>query len=1111
MSDEMRVQPFKVLLKWILGELEANDSIFGIPRPLFYPPRPNAPYATEMFGQPLATPIGPAAGPHTQLTQNILAAWLCGGRFIELKTVQIMDELEIPRPCIDAADEGYNVEWSQELKLEQSAREYVKAWVLIHTLRPLLGWDDAPLGTIFNMSVGYNLEGIQSPPMQRFMDRMNDASAEIAQLQNVMRAQFPDLPIPNPPTRLTDNVTLSTMHGCPPDEIEAIARYMLTERGLHTYVKLNPTLLGKDAVMHILHDRLGFHQIDIPDRVFDHDLQYNRALAMIRSLQGVAAERGLVFGVKLSNTLAMANHRDVLPGEEMYMSGRALYPVTMNLFSKLVHEFNGRLNVSYSAGADALNIATILSCGARPVTAATDLLKPGGYARLGHWLDNLKAEMARCRATSLDELASNSLKNLERTAAEVLRRPRYQKAYHPYGQPKVDTPLDAFDCIVAPCAQQCAVLQDVPAYARLIARGDYRRALAAILDRNPLPGVTGYVCTHLCQTRCTQNDYEGPVLIRALKRFAAEHGKLVDWEIGKLGEQSTSLPIYQPTNHIAIIGSGPAGLSAAYYLALNGLGVTMFEARDVPGGMLAIAPEFRLPREVVREDVDRIVDLGVELRLGHPVTDTPEALLAQGFDAVYVGSGFQRDASLDIEGIEGQGVYTALRFLEAVALGTPPELGDQVLVIGGGNTAMDAARTAQRLTGQPTTVVYRRSRAEMPAEADELRDLFDEGNELVELAAPRRVILEDGRVVALECVRNELGAPGPDGRRRPTAIPGSEFQIPADAIILAIGQQPALTFLDGSGVDTDAAGRVITDHASRLTNTDRVYAGGDVTHGPAIIIQACADGRTAAEAICARFGVPFRTPADFAGWPLSGEAIRTPELSTDEILDVKARRARREPAQEPLLRPVDGRGGFELVEQTLTEAQARAEALRCVQCATVCDKCVEVCPNRANYTYLVEPVRWTVPVVAMRDGALTVAGEETFSVAQGRQILHVEDLCNECGNCATFCVHQGRPYADKPRLFLDEDDFMAAEDNAFHLDGDTLRRREGGREMRLTRQEGGYLYQDGHLRMTLSPDLAVREMTLQEAFEGSRSLRPAAEMAVLLEGLKGSLPFLGAA
>ncbi len=1105
MSDEMKVQPFETLLNWILGELETNDAVFGIPRTLFHTPKPDAPYSTEMFGQRLATPFGPAAGPHTQLTQNILAAWLSGGRFIELKTVQIMDELEIPRPCIDMEDEGYNVEWSQELKLEQSAWEYVKAWVLIHLLPRVLGWEEAPFGTIFNMSVGYNLEGILTPPMQHFMDRMEDASEEIAQL----RAQIPDSLVPEfpIPAKLTNSVTLSTMHGCPPDEIEAIARYLLAERGLHTFVKLNPTLLGKDAVLDILHNHLGYRGIHIPDPVFEHDLKYDRAVAMLRALKEVAAERGLTFGVKLSNTLAMANHRDALPGEEMYMSGRALYPVTMNLFHKLVSEFDGDLQVSYSAGADALNVPTILACGACPVTAASDLLKPGGYSRMAQWLDNLEAEMQARGAASLDELAQDKMDTLAAAAADALENPRWKKSYFPFDLPKVASGLELFDCIAAPCTEQCAVHQDVPEYAWLIAQGEYDRALEVILRRNPLPGITGYVCTHLCQTRCTRNNYEQPVAIRALKRFAFEHGQV---SIGKAGNQGTRDPGApdSPLARVAIVGSGPAGLGAAYFLALNGVQATLFEAREVPGGMCAIAPHFRIPPSVVQADVERITGLGVKLVLNHRVTVPPEELLAQGFDAVYLATGFQRDLVLEIPGIEGTdgpapGVFTALRFLEAVAGGEQPALGGKVLIIGGGNTAMDASRTAQRLTGNPSTIVYRRSLAEMPAEEEELEWFFEEGNELIELASPTRVILENGRVAALECVRNELGEPGADGRRRPVPVPGSEFRIEASAIILAIGQKPDLAFLDGSDLSLDRRGGVATDARSRRTNHDRVYAGGDVTRGPEIIIAAAEDGRRAAEAICRELGIGYRE---------SGIVESSlPKLSEADILSVKQVRARKIAQHESDMLPVAQRAGFACVEQTLSEVAARAEAARCLQCSTFCDKCVEVCPNRANYPYKIRPVHWTLPVLVHEDGALAVAGEEVFEVTQPRQILHVEDLCNECGNCATFCVHQGKPYADKPRLFLDEGDFLATEDNAFHLQGNTLCRREGRQEARLTTEKDQYIFENDHVRLDLSPECEIRAMALKAPFEGTLSLRQAAEMAVILEGIRRSLPFLWAA
>jgi len=1108
MSDAMKVQPFDVLLNWILTEIEKSQSIFGIHRSLFYVPKKDSPYATEnLFGHYLATPIGPGAGPHTQLTQNILCAWLSGGRFIELKTVQIMDELEIPRPCIDMEDEGYNVEWSQELKLDQSAREYINAWALIHVLRRLLGFENSTLfGTIFNMSVGYDLEGIQSPPMTHFMDRLEDASDEIAEIQAVLREKFPQFGDIEIPARLTDNVTLSTMHGCPPDEIEQIGRYLLEEKSLHTTVKLNPTLLGQETMMRILHDRLGFRQTHIPDAVFEHDLQYDRAVELIRTLKEVAAEQGLTFGIKLSNTLAMANHKGALPGDEMYMSGRALYPITINLFHKLSQEFDGDLNVSFSAGADALNLTSILASGARPVTAVSDLLKPGGYSRSLQYLENLETDMRSLGVTSLEELAQDRLANLEQEATRALEDPRYKKDYHPYGLPKVESKLDLFDCITAPCVEQCAVLQDVPEYAWLISQREYDRALEVILSRNPLPGVTGYVCTHLCQTRCTRNNYDEPVAIRALKRFAAEKGN--DIETRFLGKNLVS------GVRVAVIGSGPSGLAAAYFLALNGVQVTIYEARDRAGGMLALAPAFRLPEPVIKEDIDRIKNLGVKIELSHPITTPPERLLGEGFDAVYIASGFQKGTRLSIEGEEGQGVFQALDVLERVARGEEINLGPRVLVIGGGNTAMDGARTARRLApplsppqgGGRVTVVYRRTRREMPATEEEIEGLFAEGITLDELASPTRIILREGRVAALECVRNKLGKPGADGRRRPVPIKGSEFQIEADSIILAIGQRPDVSFLDGSEISLHKNGTIAVAPQTGLASADRVYAGGDAVRGPAIIIEACADGKRAAEAMCRKLGLSFERPD-----------VQLPVLSEKEIIRVKRARARKMAQHKGKILPPAQRGGFDLVKATLTEEAALSEASRCLQCSIFCDKCVEVCPNRANYTFVVPPVSLTLPQISCQQGQLAVTGEEVFRIKQVRQIIHVDDFCNECGNCATFCVHDGKPYLDKPRLFLQESDFEQEDDNAFYVErserGWAIRRREGRKESRFTlgTSESGpdeMTFENELLRISISPVFQIKSMELKQKFEGVLSLTEAAEMALILKGVTSSLSFL---
>jgi putative selenate reductase len=889
------------------------------------------------------------------------------------------------------------------------------------------------------------------------------------------------------------------MHGCPPDEIERIGTYLLEERGLHTTVKLNPTLLGRDEVLHILHDCLGYREIHIPDRVFEHDLQYGRALELIQSLQAVAAGRDLTFGVKLSNTLAMANHKGALPGDEMYMSGRALYPITINLFHKLAQEFGaGRssssgqaLNVSYSAGADALNLTAILAAGALPVTAVSDILKPGGYSRFLQYLENLEGDMRDLGATSLEELARDGLTNLEREAANALQDPRYKKEYHPYSLPKVKSELALFDCVIAPCVQQCAVCQDVPEYAWLISQGEYDRALDVILSRNPLPGVTGYVCPHLCQTRCTRNNYDEPVAIRSLKRFAAQEGSARVRPAGRTGHK------------VAVIGSGPSGLAAAYFLALNGVEVTVYEAKDRAGGMLAIAPTFRLPEAVVQEDVERIQRLGVKIELSHPVTTPPEVLLREGFDAVYVGSGAQRDARLGIEGEEGEGVYHALDFLERIRLGERVGLGSQVLVVGGGNSAMDAARSAKRLTQGSVTIVYRRTREEMPADQEEIEDALAEGVLLQELVSPTEIMLREGKVAALECVRNELGEAGADGRRRPVPIAGSECRFEAGAVITAIGQIPDVAFLDGSAISLHSNRTIVVDPETGSAGGERVYAGGDAVRGPATIIEACADGRRAAEAICQRLGVSFDLPA-----------VQLPTLSEQEIVRVKRVRAERVSQNRGDTLPLERRAGFDLVEATLTEEAALAEAARCMQCSTFCDKCVEVCPNRANYTVTVSPARLTLPVLSCQQGRLTVTGEESFQVEQARQIIHVDDLCNECGNCATFCVHDGKPYVDKPRLFLVEADFKQEDDNALYVErlrGEwVIRRRESGRESRLSldRDTGGMHFENASLRLRLAPDFQIQAMELNEEFEGAFSLIGPAEMRVILRGVIRSLSFL---
>jgi putative selenate reductase len=325
-------------------------------------PSENDPFRITAFGHSLETPFGPAAGPHSQMSQNIIAAWLCGARYIELKTVQTLDELNVSKPCIDMEDEGYNVEWSQELRIHQSFDEYLRAWLLIHALHHRLGFPGEAPGIVFNLSVGYDLAGIQQPNMQWFLDQVRDSSAYKPALIEQVARFYPDVSGLDIPDCLSDNVTLPTMHGCPPDEIESICNYLMQERFLHTFVKCNPTLLGPERVRSILNDDLNYRDVVVPDSAFEHDLKYSDALPLLNNLRVTARDCGLEFGVKLSNTLEVENFRPVFDQKEkmMYLSGRPLHAITATLAQVLAEEYEGYLPMSFSAGADCFNAPALL-------------------------------------------------------------------------------------------------------------------------------------------------------------------------------------------------------------------------------------------------------------------------------------------------------------------------------------------------------------------------------------------------------------------------------------------------------------------------------------------------------------------------------------------------------------------------------------------------------------------------------------------------------------------------------------------------------------------------------------------------------------------------------
>jgi putative selenate reductase len=411
---ELIPAPFPHLLRRMLREAESERKIFDLPERRFWRGSADLDLSVVVHGKRVANPVGPAAGPHGQMAQNVLLSWLAGARFIELKTVQVDDRLAIPRPCIDMETVGYNVEWSQELRLAESLREYVKGSMLVDVARAegLLGRPDDPArdDAVLDMSVGYDLAGLRSGAMRAWIASMKDARAEVSALRREIPDDLARLRPLDFRTALSDQVTLSTFHGCPADQIERIAAFLMEEMGLHVTVKLNPTLLGKEAVDGLLHDVLGHRDVETRREDFDKDLQWAAAIEMTDRLAERARSRGRELRLKLSNTLVVRNHRRFFPAGErvMYLSGPPLHVITLHLVERL-RRVRPDVPLSFSAGVDNRNFPDCVSLGLAPVTVCTDLLKPGGYSRLPKYLENLEERMRALGVRTVDDYVLASL------------------------------------------------------------------------------------------------------------------------------------------------------------------------------------------------------------------------------------------------------------------------------------------------------------------------------------------------------------------------------------------------------------------------------------------------------------------------------------------------------------------------------------------------------------------------------------------------------------------------------------------------------------------------------------------------------------------------------
>jgi putative selenate reductase len=1073
MTDRFVPISLPVLFRTIMSQL--NDGhYFSIPQEVFYVPR-NSVFETIQFGRALQTPIGPAAGPHTQLSPNITGAWLCGARYIELKTVQTLDELEFSKPCIDMQDEGYNCEWSQELRIHQSFEQYLDAWILIHLLEKHLGWEGSAKKTIFNMSVGYNLEGILKPNVQWFFEKMNDCSQELATKIEALAREFPWVSEVEIPGQISDNITLSTMHGCPPDEIEKIGMYLIREKGLHTIIKLNPTLLGPEMVRNILNEKCGF-KTPVPDQAFEHDLKYPDAVKIISSLQQAADDRKVFFGLKLTNTLESSNFRNVFAEDQkqMYMSGKALHPLAVNLAAKIRKDFP-EIDISFSAGADCFNIDELLACNLTPVTVSSDLLKPGGYARLSQYLENLKEKPDEKNFTGIAQLISeNPAEKLKEYSASVANNPAYGKSLR---EPDIKTlrPLNYFDCIYAPCMSTCPAEQNIPLYMHYAAQGNWQKAFEVIMRTNPFPTITGTACDHECQSKCTRINYDSTLAIREIKRYVSAF------------ENDETFIKTIPSNGMkaAIVGAGPAGLSCAWYLKLSGFDVDVYEENSAAGGMVRqTIPDFRMTESEIEGDIQRIISLGINVHYNTPVTGELFEELRKSGAFIFVGPGARNARKLNLPGEDAKGVEDPLKFLADFKKGKIKKLdAKDILIIGGGNTAMDVARTAKMFSGKDATVkiIYRRTIQDMPASAEEILGTRQEGVEMHELLAPQKIITENGRVKALECVRMKVDGYDDSGRQKVKPIEGEIITVTADMIIPAVGQFTNWDFAPEELMKPAKDGFT--------TGLDKVYIGGDARVGASNIISALADGRKAAEIIAKKAGVAF--PEIFYD--------KKEKVSARELLVKKTRRI-----QSPITEHAAD-GHFKPIE---THAAAKQEAERCLLCDEICNICVTVCPNFANQGFELQPVLYNLQkATKSKDGIITLEDGQVFEITQKYQIYNIADFCNECGNCNTFCPTMGAPYLDKPKIHLSKESWENADEGFRILKNgkEILYKDKENRIHKLSRNsdEESYTYETPDVVAKLSTEtLRVESIQFAGSQEQSVSFEIAAIMHVLLSNIK---------
>lgn len=1115
-----KMYPFKLeqLLKIILHEYKNNSTIFGIPEEIFYKPWIYYYFDTKISDLTLHNPIGLSAGPHTQLAQNIVAGWLCGARYFELKTIQGEELTSIRKPSIYIPYEGYNCEWSQELSIKDAYDQYLNAWILIHILNDFLyikkGKEVKP-GTVFSMSLGYTLDHIRSDEVNWFIGKMTDCRIELNEKINSIAGIYPQVRNIEIPHVISNIVTLTPKIGCSPREVGYMVKYLMTEKKLHIVLKFNPTLLGLKSVKAIINKDRGF-DVTPEESAFKNDLTYSDVVDLIPQLRDYAAEMNLNLFFKIANTLECKNPSKVFPvnNERIFLSGYALYPIAVNIAANLQDRFDGELDLFFSGGADYNNVPDLIRCGFKIITVSTDLLKPGGYGRLAQYFERLSMEFAIVGAMNIYQFIMKTsvinnynqaqLKNLKEYALETLNDEAYKKNVLRSYNIKTSRKLTPWDCIAAPCISECSIEQHIPEYLWYTSKNDFNKALQYILWNNPFPSVTGKICQHQCQTKCTRIHYDDPLLIREIKSFVAKQNVQTSENVQAPGTISKK---------IAIIGAGPAGLSCAWFLSQAGFKIDIFNRNPKPGGSLNyLIPAYHLSKSEIERDIQFILQQNINFYPGVSINTQELNSMKNEYDYVVIATGISRSFSPAFNETIDKRIINPFDFLRKANQQQPITLGNEIAVIGGGPLAVECARTAKRLAGENSNVfiLFEKSISEMTAGKTEIQMAIEEGIKIIDNQTPEQINFKLNNLIMIEhtgpiessiLIKSNKNTYELDKLSNVETNQVMEHKMVQhtthtiskfmyfDHIIPASELKPVSDLLPPDELDIA--------RKNYHTRTKNVFAIGGMLYGEAGILRIIADGRKVAQLIIENEHINFPIP------PVK-------ELTKEEIDQLKLKKFKRKPAIQQKTTPPDDRFNFNPVVIPRSQVEAINEASRCLQCDVLCNLCVMVCPNLAFVGFEIDPEKVKVPVIKVLKNSLKVEYREHPGLKQKFQVLNIADWCNECGNCTNFCPTAGVPYTDKIRVHFNQEGFKS-DDNCFYITSQNkqiqISCKKHGNLSVLSEMWDAWIYENDNCMIILNRDsFEIEHIDLFNNDIKSMVLDEIAEMKLILDAIPHYIP-----